>query len=260
VRLIDRSRLTINSPARIRPSLVPLGDDSEPSVLVLDNVYADPGYVRRVALSLDFLAGRNRFPGFEARVSIDPRPLLEVVNHFVDDRMAFTPLFETQLVFSMISDAVDPRLRRQTAPHTDGDGILAGVVYLNPPHQCRGGTAFYRHVSTGLLERPTRTTPRLAAIMRKHQLRSVDQLARWMMRAQPRKRQRARSTVELLTGSTREWELVRCIEMKCNRLILYFGSLFHSAYLTPASFGDSLATRRLTQTFLLAREDEARGR
>ena len=261
LRLIDRSRLAVNPPARIRPSLVPLGEDYEPNVLILDNLYTDPGYVRHLALSLDFLAGRNRFPGFEARVSVDPQPLLNIINHFVDDALVLTPRFETEFVFSMMSSHVDPRRRRQTVPHADGLGILAGIVYLNPPHQCRGGTAFYRHRSTGLIDVPTRTTRRLAAIMQEEKLRSLDQLVRWMTREKPQKAGvRSRRTLELVTDSTPEWELVRCIEMKFNRMVLYFGSLFHSAFLKPTSFGDTLATRRLTQTLLLSRKDEARSR
>jgi hypothetical protein len=255
--LIDRSRLTVNPPAKIRPSLIPLGGKNEPSVLVLDNFYEDPQYVRHLALSLDYLEGRARFPGFEARVSLDPHPALKMINSFVDENLVLTPLFESQFVFSMMSSHVDKRRRHQHAPHTDGLGILAALVYLNPARKCRGGTAFYRHKSTGLIEIPVRKTKNIAAIMRAERIRSLDGFVKWMTHDRiGHNRSSSREELELVADSTSNWELVRCVEMKFNRLILYFGSLFHSAYVKPGFFGETPSSRRLTQTMLLARKDQ----
>ena len=47
------------------------------------------------------------------------------------------------------------------APHID-TVMLAGVVYLNLPEQCRGGTAFYRHRATGIAEWRVRTADSVA--------------------------------------------------------------------------------------------------
>jgi hypothetical protein len=124
-------------------------------------------------------------------------------------------------------------------PHSDGLDV-AGVIYLNPPGQCRGGTAFYRHRRSGLSALPTAVEPAVAELMRREGLWTLGQFAAWIM-SPPADGPRG-----FITGSTTDWELTALVPMRFNRLVLYNGRLFHSGYLDDGWFGETPARRRLT--------------
>lgn len=107
-----------------------------------------------------------------------------------------------------------------------------GVLFLNPPQQCRGGTSFWRHKKTGLERWPNR-------------VEQAELLARY----------RITNCWEFFVtreGMRRErWE--RCLEvpMRFNRLVLFRGEFFHSH---SHYFGTRRDNARLTQLFFF---DEA---
>jgi len=106
--------------------------------------------------------------------------------------------------------------------HSDNSlGEFASVLYLNPPEQCAGGTAFWRHKATGL----TRFDE--AEIRRKGK--------------SPAK------TLQQIEGDWNEetnWEQTGLAEMKFNRLIIYSSKDFHSRF-PFAAFGDKPENGRL---------------
>lgn len=101
-------------------------------------------------------------------------------------------------------------------------GEYAGVLYLNPPDQCFGGTAFWRHKQCGWDAMPT--DEELGD-------RSVDiplfkeEMNEEWLRKEP-------------------WDMAGFVGMKFNRFITYPTKMFHSRYPHEA-FGDKKSNARL---------------
>lgn len=93
----------------------------------------------------------------------------------------------------------------------------AGVLYLNLPEQCRGGTAFWKHRALNLSEMPMDRPPEF-----------YDNL--------------------LVDGQDEsKWEMIGLVGMKFNRFIVYPTKQFHSQYPQPC-WGDSVESGRLIWT------------
>lgn len=98
----------------------------------------------------------------------------------------------------------------------------ASVLYLNPPEQCNGGTAFWRHEGLGVDRLPT-----------KEQLTKGGFHADWFY--------------DMMTREWKElkwWKQVGFVPMKFNRFITYPTSLFHSRF-PFEGFGTTPADGRL---------------
>jgi hypothetical protein len=85
-------------------------------------------------------------------------------------------------------------------------------------------------------------------------MRRMEELLGWVM-SPPRK-----AAEGFITESNEDWELLKLIEMKFNRLVLYGGRSFHSGYIQDGWFGESLKTRRLTLNMFAALERAMRVR
>jgi uncharacterized protein DUF6445 len=85
---------------------------------------------------------------------------------------------------------------------------FATVLYLNPPEQCQGGTAFWKHKTRGIDRLPSKAE--LAA-------RGEDADAFYRLMDQEWK-------------ELQHWERVQFVPMKFNRFITYPTSLFHSRF------------------------------
>lgn len=94
------------------------------------------------------------------------------------------------------------------------DASWAGVLYLNTPEQCRGGTAFWRHAGLGLEELPVGESQAFYGMMNRE----------WR---------------ELSS-----WEQTSLVGMKFNRFCTYPTSFFHSRY-PFQGFGSGPADGRL---------------
>jgi len=251
--LIDRRRLAINPRSTARS--IAVGTEPHQAALVVDDFYVDPEYVRDIALALDYADTRGTYPGFEARVSIDPSGLLARVRELIDPALEISKNYRTSFVFSLMDERVSASLRHYPHPHADnvGEGIacLAGMVYLNPPSQCRGGTGFYRHRETGVAEDRGEISPGLAAYMVEHGLTTVREAYNQIIRVSPEQEAAiAAATTEwgYLCDSNATWELVELVEMKFNRFIVFDSYLFHHPYIKSGQFGHTQDMRRLTQT------------
>src|SRR5580658_3449137 len=98
----------------------------------------------------------------------------------------------------------------------------ASVLYLNPPEQCQGGTAFWRHEGLRIDHLPTR-----------EQIAASGFGADWFL--------------EMMTREWKElkyWRQVGFVPMQFNRFITYPTSLFHSRY-PFEGFGTTPADGRL---------------
>lgn len=254
--LIDRRRLLTNPHSTGRT--VRIGAEPHQEALVVDDFFQDPEYVRALALSLDYSDMRGTYPGYEARVSLDTSDLISRARAFIDPALELVARYRGTFLFSIMNETVDPKLRHYPHPHVDnvGDGVacLAGIVYLNPPAQCRGGTGFYRHRETGVLEDRGEISPGLGAYMVAHQLSTVREAYNRLIEVSPeREAEMARATEEwgYLCDSNDDWELLEVVEMKFNRLVVFDSYMYHHPIVRSGQFGRSQETRRLTQTFFL---------
>lgn len=112
-------------------------------------------------------------------------------------------------------------------PHSwvHSDGIcaqFATVLYLNPPQQCNGGTAFWKHKTLGLDRLPA--AEELGAEGKDPEAFYAEMSTDW-------------KNLPL-------WERIGFIAMKWNRLVTYPTCLFHSRY-PFAGFGSGPSDGRL---------------
>jgi len=244
------------------------------SLLVIDNLYADPWAVRDVALSLDYGVRRASYPGPEAAVWVPGMPLCpflgDLLSHdtktevvpnrsgshqpiprehrfrAVRSRRLPTPRGHVHprdvVVFSAFSHPEGIR----NEPHIDEalKPQLAATIYLNPPEQCRGGTAFYRHRKTGLVAMPLLADPRLQDVIKAHGHVSAADLAKDLVCRPSRRPGGGRDWI-------RHWDLVKLVKMRFNRLVLHAGNMLHGPIMGRADFGRTLETTRLTQNLFL---------
>jgi hypothetical protein len=249
----------------VGPELFELADLSdeqitlEPDRIIIDGFYRHPERIRALALAQRRWEPRRLFPGLQAVVPVDTRPLFAGLSQWIDVP-GFSAASETagRAVFSMITkkDAELAPLQSRQA-HNDDHSHLAGLVYLNLPGQCRGGTSFYRHRKTGLDACP-KTLPEVMAALgeptppaNEAETRALwDRLYGTLYELQP-------GPTQYIRESTDVWELTRLVEMKHNRAVFYDSQLFHSNYTRDDFFGDTLETRRLTQTLFLLIDDAA---
>lgn len=98
----------------------------------------------------------------------------------------------------------------------------AAVLYMNPPEQCMGGTAFWKHIPTGLDYMPT---------VEERTKSGVDPVV-------------FGKAINDDTHDQSKWDPVSMAGMKWNRMIVYPTAMFHSRYPFDA-FGDSPENGRL---------------
>ena len=191
------------------------------SLIVVDDFYADPHEVRAQALKCDYppVTGMRTFPGRNAAQRFVPQGLDRMISIVVGEAVkscqrpqSFHGCFRLTLAGeeSRYQVHVDPSFLH-----------WVGVVYLNLPEHCRGGTAFYRHKALGS-DRTPLTREELQAC-------GVSEIADLLARD---------------GNDLQKWEHLMTVPMRFNRLILYRPWLWHSA---EAGFGDGPETGRLIQ-------------
>jgi len=271
--LIDLQRLSINDPKDMLVRKLSFLDGRFPAI-VIDNFYRDPDHVRSVALGLHYLPPSDGWhPGYSAVLSVSMEPMLRFLHGCLAS--FYFPTLESFLrqarpwLFHRWEPAGARKQRPVSSrPHRD-DSMLAGVLYLNLPDQCRGGTAFYRHKETGtealIPERVvSRQGPRAQVdeqvVEKMKATGALDAFLRWKQTNEgPAKGYSTYSSTILgapgadegffITDSAGEWERTQLLEMKFNRLVVYPAFLMHSAYYRPEWFGTEADSCRLTQNF-----------
>jgi hypothetical protein len=232
---IDVDCLALNSQDDMATQFVQVAGTT---ALVIDNVYKDPDYVRALALSLTYHRRSGAYPGYFAYISISSAPFLDLVNTLmrdvIGDYLTFTSTYRDDLVFAIITNRGSDLSPGQRRPHMDDFCDYAGLVYLNPPEQCSGGTSFWRHRPTGMEVAPDGAEPASLPASAPSNVPLVGDAA-----------------LGYLTESTETWELTRVLPAKYNRFVLYKSQIFHSPHYSEDDFGTELAARRLTQNLYL---------
>ncbi len=193
---------------------------------VVVDFYADAMAVRHGALQAEYAdhGGTAYFAGKNSARYLVNDWILGAIASIVGQPLAPAP--NTACGHFRISLAAD---RARADVHTDPGVDWSGVLYLNLPGQCRGGTSFYRHKRLGLDGVPPLDEARRLGF------RDPDHL---------------RSTVIAEDSLDRSrWELAMTVPMRFNRLILFRPWLWHTA---AKNFGDTPETGRLIQIFFFA--------
>ncbi|HZF34160.1 MAG TPA: DUF6445 family protein [Candidatus Angelobacter sp.] len=196
------------------------------SLIIVDDVYDDPEGMREAALRVDYptpavganYAGRN-----------SSRKLL-----LPDTDKMLSWVAGEQLVGA--GERAHGALRLTLAGdtgrysvHVDIGVDWSGVLYLNRPEQCRGGTSFFRHRSTGSEHAPT-TAEDLVRCNAKTAQEALDRI------------------LGRDSNDPAQWEATLTVPMQFNRLVLFRPLLWHSA---GDGFGDSTGSGRIVQLFFL---------
>jgi hypothetical protein len=272
--IIDSQRLRINNPGDMQIETLWLGNGRYPA-LVIDNFYRDPDHVREIALGLHYSPPPGKHPGYHAVLSLS----MESVLSFLHDRFAdfYFPSLESlqrqahPWAFFRCEPPGSRAPRPVSArPHVDDASLLAGVLYLNLPDHCRGGTALYRHVETGaealispgvMAGRTPFTDLDQQVVTKMKEQGACEAFFRWKQHNEgPGKNYDTYGSAILdtpgsqdnfITDSVGGWEMTRMLAMKYNRLVIYPGFLLHSAYHRPEWFGEEAGACRLTQNFFL---------
>ena len=196
-------------------TVIYVGADKEP-VLIIDDLLLDPeALVRYAELGAPFRKEEKDFyPGIRKLLSMDYAQAIHdhLQQVFLDTFSGGRPASIVPLssLLSVTSTAEEDLRPIQSVPHFDSfdPTQIAGVHYLCPA--TFGGTAFYRHRSTGF---ESMNAARLAQY--------APQLKREVMDLKA-------TSFRYIRGDTTLFERTACVEAKFNRAIYYRSNILHS--------------------------------
>lgn len=191
------------------------------SLVIVDDFYDDPQRVREAALGCDYpeSPGPLTYPGRNSRQQYLPPGLDEAVSHAVSEPLIGDAGEGSTHGKFRVTLAAD---KSRYMVHVDPNVMhWVGVVYLNLPEQCTGGTTFYRHRELNSDRNPVSQAelngcglPDVASLLRRD------------------------------GNDPEKWEHLMTVPMRFNRLVLYRPWVWHAS---GAAFGDCLETGRLIQ-------------
>lgn len=197
-----------------------------PSLLIIDDFLTDPHVARTKALALEYdpALKDGNYPGV---LSAQPLPipgLDQAVSAIIGTPVQ--PQAGTSHSYCRLTLANDKGL---SGVHID-PCFYSGILYLNLPEHCRGGTEFYQHKRTGLDRVPADTGQMLAA-----GYADPNQLIE-----------------EVVNGDTlkpSKWEKQFTVPMRFNRLVLFSPWMFHNS---ARGFGTGKDNGRLVHLMFFA--------
>lgn len=199
------------------------------NIVVSDDFYKSPETVRSLALGVKYRDVRQlNYPGFQSLQSYASLGVAKKFEAILGQKIIADPGSLTFGRFRVMLADTGSRLK----VHLDGQCDWTGVLYLNTPSECRGGTAFYKHKRTGIDSRLSDDESRNFGF------------SNWV--------DLERSIIEPDTLNPEAWELTGFVAMKFNRLVLFKGNLLFHCHTEP--FGTEFSNGRLTQNFFF-RED-----
>lgn len=194
------------------------------SIIVVDDFFSRPDRIREIALRVEYVDVRGlNYPGFQSKRAYFSEALKTAFSELTGEMLRIDPANLTFGKFRVMLEATGSRLK----VHLDSAADWTGLIYLNLPAQCEGGTAFFRHKATGLEGQP-----------------SLEEAARFGFTDVGKFEEQI---IEPDTLRTDAWQQTTFVAMKYNRLVLFRGSeLFHGH---TSSWGRTVAEGRLTQNF-----------
>lgn len=207
----------------------------EADMHIIDDFLPDPAAWREQALALPFeqqrYAGQN-YPG--SQTAGQPcQAIMERIATALGRPIRFISPDNGSCRLSY-ADAM-----ARTDIHVDNEtgsnfNFYAGVLYLNPPEQCQGGTTFWRHLPSGWYRRLPETQVKAGGYAS-----FKDFQKRWLPNSKVQK-------FNDLQERRDSWQALLEVPMRHNRLIMYKGHYFHSL---SNVFGETPGNGRLVQLF-----------
>ena len=207
----------------------------ETDLHILDDFLPDPAAWRAQALNLPFeqqrYAGQN-YPGSQT-AGQPSQAIMERIATALGRPIRFISPDNGSYRLSY-ADAM-----ARTDIHVDNEtgnnfNFYAGVLYLNPPEQCQGGTTFWRHQPSGWYRRLPEADVKAGGYAS-----FKDFQKRWLPNSKVQK-------FNDLQEQRDSWQALLEVPMRHNRLIVYKGHYFHSI---SNVFGDTPENGRLVQLF-----------
>lgn len=187
------------------------GDEGQ-TVLVIDNALADPHPILRAASAETFRPIGPFFPGVRAPTPPDfNQSLCEAVHPLISAAFGVDAgRLAGSSFFSLVTTPPAELAPIQRIPHHDGDepNLFATLLYLADPPQ--GGTAFFRHRSTGF---ETVTATRFPA---------------YQQRLEADAREHGLPPARYATDGAPLFERIAAHEGLFNRMLIYRGITLHS--------------------------------
>jgi len=227
-------------------------------IVVVDNFYQHPDDVLQVALTLpytDRFEIVGNFPGVRASLNLETRELVETLSSLWGCPL-FTFFSPQPVVFQGIKTQNYRLNVGQRQPHIDQD--ITAMVYLNPADSCTGGTGVYRHRPTGLERVPIMPDATIRQLA--DQLELSDEFF-----TSPEGYENFQNSMifnplfscrsnTYINDGNEYWELLKLIEMRPNRLMIFDGRCFHSQYIQAGDYDQAF---RVNQIFYLSREKKS---
>ena len=196
------------------------------ALTVIDDFLADPEAFRARALGFDYSV-EGPYPGRNSVERIEIAGLERLVSGMVGERVQIPrPLQSHGSCRLTLEDDMDAPARIHVDPTH-----WSGVLYLNRPEDCRGGTEFFRHLPSQLDRVPADPAKLKAA-----GYSSYDELQR--------------EVVDRDSADRSKWELTMTVPMRFNRLVLLQPQYWHTA---GPGFGDTVANGRLVYLMFFKR-------
>jgi len=133
--------------AKINPT--PVLTKGKNGLFLIDDILLNPEEVRAEALSNQFYQ-RSSFSGTKTK-NYDITEIVKKVAELIDVPLVPTPKSHCAYKINGANDR-DCRNGIHGDPQSGRFGY-AGILYLNLPHECKGGTSLYRHKETGVTSR-----------------------------------------------------------------------------------------------------------
>ena len=207
----------------------------ETDLHIIDDFLPDPAAWRAQALALPFeqqrYAGQN-YPGSQT----DGQPCQAIMERIAtalgrEIRFISPDNGSYRLSYADAMARTDIHVDNETGSNFN---FYAGVLYLNPPEQCQGGTTFWRHQPSGWYRRLPEAQVKAGGYAS-----FKDFQKRWLPNSKVQK-------FNDLQEGRDSWQALLEVPMRHNRLIMYKGHYFHSL---SNVFGDTPENGRLVQLF-----------
>ena len=192
------------------------------TTLIIDDFFQDPVEIRNSFLKMDYpdSKGTANYPGRDSSQRLDLPGIDEFVSELTGEKVIskMSPSHGHARI-SMASDDID----RKYTVHIDPGAVWSGIIYLNLPEQCQGGTEFFRHIETGM-ERAPIYPHELEAMGAKNYMDGCAKI------------------IENDSNDMSKWEPTMTVPMRFNRLVLLRPWYFHTSGI---SFGNTNENSRL---------------
>jgi hypothetical protein len=229
--------MTVGRHPQMRVQRLEIGRERAP-LLVVDNLVADPEELVELAASKMFSAAPTYYPGMRAKAPLSyQRFILEELRPEIDAVFGLRGrvLRFTECNFSLVTIPGEKLSYLQRIPHVDSlvNEELAMIHYLFRADY--GGTAFYRHRSTGF-----------EFVDKLRQIEYLNHVDREKAGADS-------APAAYITGDTPLYERIAAQDGVFNRLLMYRRTTLHSGTIAPDfTFDANPRTGRLSINAFLA--------